>query len=49
MLMESFAFDYRISGVHREGVLSAGFSFVEKASLALGPLIIGTLLSTMVF
>jgi Na+/melibiose symporter-like transporter len=30
-------------------VLSASFSFVEKTSLALGPLIIGALLSAMGF
>ena len=49
MLMDSFAWDYRQTGVRREGVLSAAFSFVEKASLALGPLIIGALLSGMGF
>jgi GPH family glycoside/pentoside/hexuronide:cation symporter len=35
--------------MRREGVLSAAFSFVEKASLALGPLVIGALLSGMGF
>lgn len=49
MLVDTFAWDYRISGVRREGVLSASFSFVEKACLALGPLIIGVLLSSMGF
>jgi len=49
MLMDTFAHDYQISGVRREGLLSAAFSFVEKASLALGPLIIGALLSAMGF
>ena len=49
MLMDTFAYDYKLTGVRREGVLSAAFSFVEKASLALGPLIIGALLSAMGF
>jgi GPH family glycoside/pentoside/hexuronide:cation symporter len=49
MLIDTFAYDYQLSGVRREGVLSAGFSFVEKTSLALGPLIIGVLLSSMGF
>ena len=41
MLMDTFAWDYKLTGVRREGVLSAAFSFVEKACLALGPLIVG--------
>ncbi len=49
MLMDSFAWDYRQTGLRREGLLSAAFSFVEKASLALGPLVIGALLSGMGF
>ena len=49
MLIDTFAYDYQITGMRREGVLSAAFSFVEKASLALGPLIIGALLSGMGF
>jgi GPH family glycoside/pentoside/hexuronide:cation symporter len=49
MLIDTFAYDYQISGMRREGVLSAAFSFVEKASLALGPLLIGALLSGMGF
>lgn len=49
MLMDTFAWDYRQTGVRREGMLSAAFSFVEKASLALGPLVIGALLSSMGF
>jgi len=49
MLVDTFAWDYRLSGVRREGVLSASFSFVEKACLALGPLIIGVLFSAMGF
>lgn len=49
MLMDTFAWDYQLTGVRREGVLSAAFSFVEKASMALGPLIIGALFSAMGF
>lgn len=49
MLMDTFAYDYQITGMRREGVLSAAFSFVEKASLAFGPLVIGALLSGMGF
>lgn len=49
MLVDTFAWDYHLSGVRREGVLSASFSFVEKACLALGPLIIGALFSSMGF
>lgn len=49
MLIDTFAYDHRISGLRREGFLSSAFSFVEKTALALGPLIIGALLSTMGF
>jgi GPH family glycoside/pentoside/hexuronide:cation symporter len=49
MLMDTFAYDRKFSGVKREGVLSASFSFVEKACMAFGPLIIGFLLTTMGF
>jgi GPH family glycoside/pentoside/hexuronide:cation symporter len=49
MLMDTFAWDYKLTGVRREGVLSAAFSFVEKACMALGPLIVGVLFSSMGF
>lgn len=49
MLMDTFAWDYKLTGVRREGVLAAAFSFVEKACMALGPLIVGVLFSTMGF
>ncbi len=49
MLMDTFAWDYQRTGVRREAVLSAAFSFVEKSALALGPLVIGALLSSMGF
>ena len=49
MLIDTFAYDRKYSGIRREGVLSASFSFVEKTCMAFGPLIIGALLSTMGF
>jgi GPH family glycoside/pentoside/hexuronide:cation symporter len=49
MLADTFAYDYRLSGRRREGLLSAAFAFVEKISLAFGPLVIGALLSGMGF
>jgi GPH family glycoside/pentoside/hexuronide:cation symporter len=49
MLIDTFAWDYRLSGIRREGVLSASFSFVEKSCMAFGPLIVGVLLSSMGF
>jgi GPH family glycoside/pentoside/hexuronide:cation symporter len=49
MLADTFAYDHRISGERREGLLSAAFAFVEKISLAIGPLVIGALLSGMGF
>jgi Na+/melibiose symporter-like transporter len=49
MLVDTFAYDHRLSGQRREGLLSAAFAFVEKISLAFGPLVIGALLSGMGF
>jgi GPH family glycoside/pentoside/hexuronide:cation symporter len=49
MLIDTFAWDYKLTGVRREGVLSAAFSFVEKACMAMGPLIVGVLFSAMGF
>ena len=49
MLIDTFALDYRITGQRREGILSASFSFVEKACAALSPLIVGALLAGMGF
>lgn len=49
MLVDTFAWDYKLTGVRREGVLSAAFSFVEKSCMAFGPLIIGVLFSSMGF
>ncbi|MDP7092948.1 MAG: MFS transporter, partial [Gammaproteobacteria bacterium] len=49
MLIDTFALDHQLTGHRREGVLSASFSFVEKACMALGPFIVGTLLSLLGF
>jgi len=49
MLVDTFALDYQQTGRRREGVLAATFSFVEKACMALAPLIVGVLLSTLGF
>jgi GPH family glycoside/pentoside/hexuronide:cation symporter len=49
MLVDTFAWDYKLTGIRREGVLAASFSFVEKACMAIGPLIVGVLLSSMGF
>jgi glycoside/pentoside/hexuronide:cation symporter, GPH family len=49
MLVDTFAYDFRLSGQRREGLLSAAFAFVEKISLAFGPLVIGALLTGMGF
>lgn len=49
MLADTFAYDHRLSGQRREGLLSAAFAFVEKISLAFGPLVVGALLAAMGF
>ena len=49
MLIDTFALDHKLSGLRREGILAATFSFIEKFSLSLGPLIIGILLTGMGF
>ena len=38
-----------MTGLRREGFLASAISFVEKFSLAVGPLVIGALLSGMGF
>jgi GPH family glycoside/pentoside/hexuronide:cation symporter len=45
MITDVIDYDRRISGLHREGVFSASFSFIEKTTYALGPLIVGSLLT----
>ena len=45
MITDVIDYDRRISGLHREGVFSASFSFIEKTTYSLGPLIVGSLLT----
>ena len=49
MLVDTYAFDFQMTRLRREGFLASTISFVEKFSLALGPLVIGVLLSAMGF
>jgi len=49
MLIDTYAYDFKVTGLRREGFLASAISFVEKFSLAVGPLIIGALLSAMGF
>lgn len=45
MILDVIAYDRKISGISREGLFSSLFSFIEKTTYALGPLLIGLLLS----
>lgn len=45
MITDVIDYDRRLSGINREGIFSATFSFIEKTTYALGPLIIGLLLA----
>ncbi|MFK7830451.1 MAG: MFS transporter [Congregibacter sp.] len=45
MIVDTIDYDRRISGINREGVFSAVFSFIEKSTYAAGPLLVGLLLS----
>ena len=45
MVLDVIEYDRRISGLNREGVASAAFSFLEKTMYAAGPLLIGALLT----
>lgn len=49
MLPDTIEFDFKLSGLRREGVFAAVYSFVEKTAFAFGPLIIGILLSQLGF
>lgn len=49
MLPDTIEYDHQLSGLRREGVFAAVYSFVEKTSFAFGPLIIGLLLSGLGF
>ena len=46
LLPDTMEYDYLRSGLRREGAYSGAYSMVEKAGFAVGPLIIGVLLST---
>ncbi len=45
MLTDTIEYDARITGVRREGVYTAIYSFVEKFTFAFGPLVIGVAMS----
>ncbi len=45
MLTDAMELDYHYTGLRREGMYSALYSFVEKLAAALGPLILGLALS----
>lgn len=45
LLPDTMEYDYRRTGMRREGAFSGAYSMVEKAGFAVGPLIIGLLLS----
>lgn len=49
MILDVIEYDRRISGLNREGVASAAFSFLEKTMYAAGPLLMGVLLSAYGF
>lgn len=45
ILPDTIDYDCRRSGVRREGVYAGAYSLVEKASMALGPLLVGLILA----
>jgi len=45
ILPDAIDWDCRRSGIRREGLYAGAYSLVEKASMALGPLLVGLLLS----
>ncbi len=49
LLPDAVDADCKRSGIRREGVYAGAYSFVEKASMALGPLIIGLILQAFHF
>jgi GPH family glycoside/pentoside/hexuronide:cation symporter len=49
MLIDTYAWDHLQTGQRREGFLASAISFVEKVSLAIGPFIVGALLSMLGF
>jgi GPH family glycoside/pentoside/hexuronide:cation symporter len=49
MIVDTVDYDRRLSGINREGVFSAVFSFIEKSTHAAGPLLVGVILSLFGF
>ncbi len=49
MLPDAIDWDCKRSGERREGVYAGAYSFVEKASMALGPLLVGFILQAFHF
>jgi GPH family glycoside/pentoside/hexuronide:cation symporter len=49
MIVDTVDYDRRISGINREGVFSAVFSFIEKSTHAAGPLLVGLILTAFGF
>jgi GPH family glycoside/pentoside/hexuronide:cation symporter len=49
MLPDAIQEDVRISGLHREGIFTAAYSFMEKSAFAIGPLLLGLLLQAASF
>jgi glycoside/pentoside/hexuronide:cation symporter, GPH family len=49
ILPDTIDYDCRRSGVRREGVYAGAYSFVEKGSMAFGPLLIGLILQAFGF
>ena len=49
MILDVVEYDRRLSGLQREGLASAAFSFLEKTMYAAGPLLLGVLLSAYGF
>jgi GPH family glycoside/pentoside/hexuronide:cation symporter len=45
LLPDTMEYDYRRSGLRREGAFAGAYSFVEKAGFAFGPLVVGWLLT----
>jgi GPH family glycoside/pentoside/hexuronide:cation symporter len=45
LLPDTMEYDYRRSGLRREGAFAGVYSLVEKAGFAIGPLVVGSLLS----
>lgn len=49
LLPDAIDHDCRRSGIRREGVYAGAYSFVEKASMAFGPLLVGLILQAFHF